>query len=270
MDVKRYAFTLALMFAVVGHGVLTSRQACAALDLYSTLKSNRDWKNYFAEVDMPTADELWRAGKYVDRKRNPKLLPWFRAWDCTSLLMTLKENFSLMRPNAPDPIKDVRADISWTLHVEMENFLDLYWCSIKGHIQTALDAIDQQAEKPVPMPYRPPPQGYNYALVHGEWPYEFRQIRRLIADLTILSLRGFAPAMVKLAELSDRGDVVRLSPKFTYFLLEWADKGVALNPRDYSQLKAARAALTASERKDVRRRIQEKVWPLEDSMVVGD
>lgn len=179
----------------------------------------------------------------------------------------MKENFHRLRPNAPDPASDIQVDVAWNEHVEMGPFRDLYWCRLQGRLRETLTRIDQSDFTPPPLPYRVDSKTYDYSK-HHSWPIHVQTVRLIISDLAVLSLKGHAPAMVTLAKLSARDDVIRLTPRFMYFLLSRAKRTVSLDAKAQRLLTAASTHLSAEERTEIQRRVESGDWPLEEAMTL--
>lgn len=245
---------------------LAAAQQAAALDsLLGALSLENEIPNPFRGMSIPSRDRLWAASPIHRGNTPPSRLGKLSVRQCESLLLDMAAGFHALRPEAPNP--GVGNSLEWKLHVEMERFRDLFWCSLKGEMEETLIAIDALDTKPVPMPYRINVLTYDFSQF-DRWPSPFQTIRGVITDLATLSLRGHAPAMVALAKLSARDDVVRLTPQFVYFLLTSARRRMALDSQAERLLAWAKLTLTPKDRSVIDERVQRGTWPLEDSMVI--
>lgn len=164
------------------------------------------------------------------------------------MLLDMAAGFRVLRPDAPDPTRGQIA--AWSFHVEMETFRDLFWCALEGELADTLEAIDQLEAKPVPMPYRVNLFTHNFS-EFSQWPRPLQRIRGIIADLAMLALRGHAPASVALAKLSARDDVIRLTPRFVYFLLTSASRRSRLDAKARRLLRMAERSLSPEDRAEL-------------------
>ncbi len=89
-----------------------------------------------------------------------------------------------------------------------------------------------------------------------------------IGNILSLAMFNYAPAQVALAALSEKGDVVRLTPAYAYYLLSRA-KRLGYKASDLAPLlEKAIAALSADERQQLTARIKSGDWPGEERRVV--
>lgn len=245
---------------------LAAAGRAAALDsLYGALTSRSEKANPFRGISIPPRDELWAASPIRRGRVPPSRRRHLSSHDCGGLLSQLALGFRALRPDAPHPKRD--DIVAWTVHVEMETFRDLFWCALKGDLAETLEEIDQLDAKPVPMPYRVNPITHNFS-EFSQWARPFQRIRGIIADLAMLALRGHAPASVALAKLSARDDVIRLTPRFVYFLLTSASRRSRLDAKAQRLLRMAEGSLSPEARAEIDDRAIRPDWPLKEPMTL--
>lgn len=248
-----------------GLQLLAAGQAAALDSLFGALTGRSVETNPFRGISIPSRDELWAASPIRGGRVPPSRRGKLSSRECGGQLLDMAAGFRVLRPDAPDPKGD--EIVSWKFHVEMEAFRDLFWCEMEAKLAKTLEAIDQLQAKPVPMPYRVDPFTHNFS-EFSQWPRPLQKIRGIIVDLAMLALRGHAPASVALAKLSARDDVIRLTPRFVYFLLTSASRRSRLDAKAQRLLRMAERSLSPDDRVELDDRAIGANWPLKEPMTI--
>jgi hypothetical protein len=244
--------------------LLLSARAGAAESVRSILDVNSRTPNPFSGYDIPAREILREHSPYWEAVLRHRRYDGAGPYDCTTELHQLYDGFKALYPNFPDPIGQLNA---WSVHVTMVRFRALTMCSIREEVREALREIDALGLKIEPFP-----QHVSYLNVDVEMlinrPKPLRALSSAIADLIWMSYKGYAPAMFELAKLSARDDVIRLTPRFAYYLLAVSDRAGLTDPAVPRLLAIARQNLNADDRAEIEQRVARRRWPKTERMVI--
>ncbi len=185
-----------------------------------------------------------------------------REGHCGGALLDIASAFHKRHPDLPHPHKE--GLLAWNDILAPRNYPELFFCRTMQHLDEHNREIKEKAisgifrfsqfEKPLDPNILPGSPLGRRASSAG--------------DLFRLALFNYAPAQVALAALSEKGDVVRLTPAYAYYLLSRA-KHLGYKASDLAPLlKKATAALSADERQQLTARIKSGDWPREERRVV--
>ena len=143
----------------------------------------------------------------------------------------------------------------WALVVQPRHYPELGFCEATETITSNLTKIREAKLEPRPLRQR------------GIWtdlqvPRDPRdRVTIHLIDMIALALEDFVPAQVKLAELSEDGTIIRLTPAFAYVMLSRAKASGHRHERLGALLADATAALSDKGRRALRPLIDGGEWP---------
>ncbi len=225
------------------------------------LKLQDELKSVYQNISLPPPEQLFDdefdLREYYEAIRNGK---------CNMAILDLGTAFHKENPNLPNPhgFDDGSGLLAWN-HLMMPRFYpELVFCramqslskrqqeikekNISGHLRFGQFSRADDLKNLPPLALR---------LRVGD-----------VGELLVLTLFNYAPAQVALAALSAKGEAVRLTPAYAYFLLSRA-KRLGYTASDLAPLlEKATAALSADERQQLTARIKSGDWPREERRVV--
>lgn len=207
------AWLLIVLLSVAGS---SSRARAVTIDglIHNHLKR----PNVYAGFAVPTRRTLLENSLLGRRLLRNRRLYGPSPHDCVSELADLKDGFKNIYPEAPDTIKHGE---SWDDHVVMVHFPELYLCAIRYRINKDLDRIAKRGIRVPPIVQRVDVTTHDFSK-YRTYPKPVRFLMGQTRKLILLAYRGYAPAMIDLVRLSQRSTVIRLTPRFKYFLLRSA------------------------------------------------
>ena len=236
-----------------------------AIDYCASIDGDLRVANVYVGYPMPTRETLFAHAPFRRRHllRRAPFSDW-RSKYCRQDLEHLERGFRAIYPEAPDHIEHIS---SWNIHVVMEHFTDLKLCSIRHQLRETLTEIERRGLAIAPCRHRINALTFDYSKLDRE-PKPVQRLRWLTKDLFWMAYKGYAPAMLELAKLGARDDVVRLTPRFAYYLLRVSNLARLRDPAVARLLGIVRHHLSPDDRAEIDARAEQRHWPLAERMVI--
>ena len=236
----------------------------SALGIQNVIEAHTELPNAFAGYTIPTREELFAHAPFRRRRLLQREVDGPSRHDCNGDLDDLEMGFEALYPDAPDIFENQSL---WKVHVTMVRFPDLELCNLHQSLLDTLTEVDEYGLQPDPVRNRT--EAWEFDInTFRRTPLTIRLLRGRIADLFWLSYKGYAPAMLKLAKLGARDDIVRLRPRFAYYLLR-VSENAGLHDSAIVRLRGiVHHHLSHDDRAEINERIDQGRWPLSERMVI--
>ncbi len=193
-------------------------------------------------------------------------LKWFREavakGECGIAAIQLATGFRDKNPSAPDPVDNDKAVVAFDLTILPRYYPATFLCRTLERLKRNQAEIDrQELWAPRLKQGRDTDEFLKMSI-----PAKFRNGN--IESLVVLALEDYAPAQVILSQMSERGDAIRLTPGFNYYILARAKRS-GLQSAELDRLLAkAKLALNKWEKVRIGRRVGRGTWPPADPLVM--
>ena len=181
--------------------------------------------------------------------------------ECRSALLELISAFGPKYPHLPHPASG--GILAWRYAVSPNYYPEAVFCQTENHFQEEQRLLEERSKKAQRLPQSKAdaiPFRRAYNPVWG------------VANETIsflnLALADYPPAYLKLAQLSEVGEVIRLTPVFNYFALARAKLKGLKDPDLDRLLAAAESKLDNEDKTRLASRIETGLWPRAEPIVL--
>ena len=247
--------------------VLAPIPALAVNDVVTVIKLLGRTKNVYARFEISVSrDALMRLDPVAYRRMLSSRHRESPGERCQSELNALESGFKELHSDAPNPRRAANAH-AWFRYVQMVHFPDLLLCVQRSVLRKALDDLQTQGLTFPRIKQYDSPTTFDFDSI-GTEPRAISKVRYVVLDLLESALIGYPPAMVDFAKIGARGDIIRLTPEFTYYLLAVARDADVLDDETRRLLAAAEGELDEATRERVDGWARERKWPYEERIAV--
>jgi len=222
-----------------------------------SIYSRRDYYvDFFGGFEFPPPEQLLISYR----------LKWFREavarGECGIAAIQLATGFRDKNPSAPNSVDSDKAVVAFDLMILPRYYPATFLCRTLERLKKNQAEIDRQdLWAPRLKQSRDTDEFLKMSI-----PAKFRNGN--IESLVILALEDYAPAQVTLSQMSERGDAIRLTPGFNYYILARAKRsGLQSTELDRLLIKAE-AKLNKWEKVRIGRRVERGAWPRADPLVM--
>lgn len=243
-------------FSTLAAGVLIalvwSCPAFAYLSINSGFQLYAGSENPFQGLNVPPRQTLLRASPFYGSRVG--------AQSCLADLADLRRGFQAIYPE----IKWVGKELDWTIHIAMVFFPDLVVCAHKDELLENLAEIRHRHLSFERVPQSIEMDARNLKLP----PYAISRTEHILIDFAWMAAQGYVPAMVELVKLSSRDDLIRLTPRYNYYLLSVIKDAGQLDDTCARLLRHAEQLLPPDDRATIDTRVETRSWPDDERMVI--
>lgn len=238
---------IAQFFVVLAISFLAETPAYAYV-VEKILKITYNSENFFSDSEHVERTDLTGYWKY-------KFDIEMKEGDCETASWALYGAFKERNPGRVTIDNFMEADLAWDFVVLPRRYPDLLYCIAENALADGLQSMSSRNLLAEPLRQ----SGY-VPLTDGHKDPRF-EVWRAAAFFVTLALENYAPAQVKLAELSKEAILIRLTPAFAYVMLSRAKAGGHEHDRLDALLADATAALSDEGRDALRPLIDGGAWP---------
>ncbi len=238
---------------------------CALDTIDGILYSGANQKNLFAGYPMPTKRSLRAASDVWPRIRMRRERDGQTSGYCRQELYVFKTGFRRIYPDAPQRGPGVLS--SWVQHMEMVHFPDLYLCWLKIRLAEAIAEVQRTGTPIRRVVQRRNMITFDFSVILKDT-RAVNAIYGVISDLVWMSYTGYAPAMFELATLGAKDRYIRLTPRFSYYLLTVATRAGVGGAQAERLLRIVAQHLTVDDRRQLDDRARTRKWPRSERMVL--
>ncbi len=223
----------------------------------SILEMQAKYASFYKGIKFPSPKKLFRSESDLNN------FYWMiRQGDCSSALFKIADEFHKQNSNLPNPMSE--GLIAWSDIIAPRDYPELVFCKTMQSLDRyGREIKDKKVSGTIRFSQFEKPRNPNISPSSSPSRRAF-----VVGDLFRLAMFNYAPAQVALAALSAKGEAVRLTPAYAYFLLSRA-KRLGYTASDLAPLlEKAIAALSADERQQLTARIKSGDWPREERRVV--
>ncbi|MBU2581258.1 MAG: hypothetical protein KJ622_06045 [Alphaproteobacteria bacterium] len=245
-------FCMAASFAT---GLLNSAIPAHSLSIDELYESIDEAQPTYEGFDFPAPEQLLNT--YQLEAYNEKL----DRRECRSAFLELAGGVHFNRPDMPSPAGD--GMLAWEYIVGPRYYPAPLYCRILNDLNSKLQNALSSGLTLMPLP-----QSKTDAIEFRNPDDPIWGVALEVQALLVVALADHAPALVKIAQLSNEGAVIRLTPAFNYFAIARARK-LGARDRQLEQLIAeARSRLTEAEIARLQPRIADGRWPRAERIVL--
>lgn len=183
--------------------------------------------------------------------------------DCIAALIILTRQFGWANRTLPNPGYGTDGAMAWKYAIAPKHYPRAYFCSVAQSFQFSRGRLEKTNTTPVRLfqKKRPPKPARRLRGLEDSLLFATR-------NLVISAIFDHAPALLKLAQLSEKAEVIRLTPAFNYYALARA-KHKGLDYPDLNRLLAkAKKEISSKEKRRLAPRIAAGGWPREEAIVI--
>ncbi len=236
-------------------------------DVVTVIKLLGRTKNVYARFEISVSrDALMRLDPVAYRRMLSSRHRESPGERCQSELDALESGFKKLHSDAPNPRRAANAH-AWFRYVQMVHFPDLLLCVQRSVLRKALDDLQTQGLTFPRIKQHISPITFDFDSILTE-PEAISDVRYYTSNFLEYSLMGHPPAMVDLVKIGARGDIIRLTPEFNYYLLAVARDAGVLDDETRRLLAEAGERLDAGARDRIDSWARERKWPLKERIAV--
>jgi len=210
--------------------------------------------NTYSGYDFPPVKEWF--GEFRLKRFNDHV----KKGECGIAIVVMESGFKRRYPSAPDPAAGGDASNSFSMGVVPKHYPELFFCFALETMNLYQTEIDRRGLATLRLPQdRDRNFDVQGALLHH---------RFAVGRIVLLSIRDYAPAQLKLAQLSETGKVIRLTPRYLYYCLIRARMNGLASPELDRLLLRAKSALGEKQQQRIERRAKQGAWPRAEPLVV--
>ncbi len=208
---------------------------------------------------------------YADYQLGP-VEQWLNQWDlrdyrkartsgkCGRATIVLRKAFKLRYPDGPDPLGsyDPEGRASYRAFAEFaipRHYPDLAVCTAVEFLNACFSKLQKLEQQPKRFPQ------YAKRSWENDVTSEQQRCRYDVSHIVHLSMRDIGHAHIKLVELSEVGEIIRLTPEYRYYALLRAQAQSVPSAKLASWLTESRAGLSGETRAEVEARAAYGKWP---------
>jgi len=182
--------------------------------------------------------------------------------ECGSAIFDLKRGIEEKYPQGPNPTDDNVARLAFSFIILPRYYPATYLCSELEQLGNFQAKIDRQGLRAQRLKQDLSPDN-QLRLRDAE-----RSRNVILLSLVNLALENYAPAQVILSQMSERGNAIRLTPGFNYYILARVKRSGLQSAELDRLLIKAESALNKWEKVRIGRRVERGVWPRADPLVM--
>ncbi len=246
-----------LFVIIIAIAVVLAEPSAAEGDVVSIYKGIDEYEAVYKGYAFPPAEEFLNNSQYAEYWRA------LESGQCHGALMGVALAFHEQHPETPHPITTDRGMIAWAYFIEPKHYPAPLYCRAKKGLA---DARGKISGANIDAPRFPQRRSGGFAFSNLPFPVRMRDLE--IADLIRLAIFDYGPAYLELAKLSEEGQVLRLTPSYTYFALARAKQAGVKDPQLEALYAKAVKSVDAAERARLSSRVKTGRWPRAEPLVM--
>lgn len=233
--------------------LITQLSFAHAESVQDTLEMQARFKKVYENYVFPSPEII-----FDDAEERSKFYAGIKNGECGTALVQLALNFWARFPDMPDPTDFKSGGFgAWHYIIAPRDYPELLFCRAMKDVEL-YDREIKTGKISKSLRFRQFETSQDTTISR---PSPLVGRVQAIGDLLRLAMFNYAPAQVALAKLSEKGEAVRLTPAYAYYLLSRAKRSGYKASDLAPLLEKASAALSEEERERLAPRIEKGAWP---------